>query len=180
LIRPLRPAPISMVRLQKLSTCLAMTSSKLPARPSLKSSSFQRCARMPARMEPPDTLVIRSSLPSRPPSFRRLRLPRPNSVARKPPPERARPMVLPSIAKVWVLIGLADIGSVCGVLQSLAETRHEHGASVPEARLVSGGWVKLCYGGVGGFGGRICLAYRSRRSCRASSALPRPRTPTLW
>src|SRR5664280_3638028 len=58
----------------------------------------QRLARTALVIEPPETLVMMSSLRSQPISFRRQRLPRPKREARKPPPDKAKPLLSNSCA----------------------------------------------------------------------------------
>ena len=58
--------PIAIVGMAVVIVGALMTASKLAARPSSNASCDHRCARIPASIEPPDTLVMTSSLPSSP------------------------------------------------------------------------------------------------------------------
>src|ERR1035437_6378868 len=60
----------------------------------------QRLARTALVIEPPETLVMMSSLRSQPISFRRQRLPRLKRDARKPPPDKAKPLLSNSCALI--------------------------------------------------------------------------------
>ncbi len=75
---------------------------------------FQCSPRTPAVIDPPETLEMRSSLPKYLASFKRMRVPTWNNIARYPPPERQRPIAFLSGAGASFGVSLTGDCALCG------------------------------------------------------------------
>src|SRR6266516_2276765 len=114
--RPIAIARMSSRLRASVSSGFATSSDRFVAAPaSSKFRSFHATASAPAAIDPPETLATRSSFLSKPNSLRRMNAPRWNSIARKPPPDRQRPIPSSSFCpprKSGVVAAAASMGSV--------------------------------------------------------------------